>query len=230
MADSSTSAARAGQTPLGVGVAPRRQRRWSLALVAALVVLASALAFAVLWMNAGDRKPVLALARDIDAGEVVADADLDVVRVAADPGVELVSAEDRDAVVGQTALVDMAAGSLLTLGQVGESSTLEEGMAIVGVAVDPAEMPDSGLRTGNRVSIVQTATSSDIENVDDEDEDLIVPAEVLGVEIAVGTVHGIDSSDDLQGQIVVSVLVERDLAARIAGASAAGEASLVLIP
>ena len=36
-----------------------RQRRWSLALVAILVTLGSALAFVVLWMNAGDRKPVL---------------------------------------------------------------------------------------------------------------------------------------------------------------------------
>src|SRR5690606_36253197 len=84
---------------LGVGVAPRRQRRWSLALVAALVVLGSALAFAVLWMNAGDRKPVLALARDVDAGEVLTDGDLEVVRVAADPGVVLVPSDARAEVV-----------------------------------------------------------------------------------------------------------------------------------
>ena len=45
-----------------------RQRRWSLALLAVLVTVASALGFVVLWMNAGGREPVLALRRNVAAG------------------------------------------------------------------------------------------------------------------------------------------------------------------
>jgi hypothetical protein len=40
-----------------------RQRRWSLALLAVLLTVGSALAFVVLWLNAGERRPVLAVAR-----------------------------------------------------------------------------------------------------------------------------------------------------------------------
>ena len=45
-----------------------RQRRWSLALLAILMTLGSALAFVVLWMNAGGREPVLALRNNVAAG------------------------------------------------------------------------------------------------------------------------------------------------------------------
>ena len=96
-----------------------RQRRWSLALVAVLVTLGSALAFVVLWMNAGDRKPVLALNNDVAAGQIIEADDLKVVRVSADGGVELVASSASDDVVGQPATTNLLAGSLLVAEAVG---------------------------------------------------------------------------------------------------------------
>src|SRR5918997_1003148 len=54
-----------------------RQRRWSLALLAILVTLGSALAFVVLWMNAGGREPVLALRNNVAAGQLIEADDID---------------------------------------------------------------------------------------------------------------------------------------------------------
>src|SRR5262249_58236350 len=88
-----------------------RQRRWSLALVAVLVTLGSALAFAVLWTNAGDRQPVLAMARDVPAGQTISAADLRVVRVAADGGIRPVSSSARSQVIGRPAALGLAAGA-----------------------------------------------------------------------------------------------------------------------
>src|SRR5918994_4431926 len=78
-----------------------RQRRWSLALLAVLVTLGWALAFVVLWMNAGGRKPVLALKQDVAAGQVLQAEDLQVVRVSSDPGVKPVASSERDEVIGR---------------------------------------------------------------------------------------------------------------------------------
>src|SRR4029450_7011773 len=117
-----------------------RQRRWSLALLAVLITLASALGFVVLWMNAGGREPVLALRRNVTAGQTIEADDLQVVRVAADPGIDPIASSPpaptagrpaphpgldpiassaRDDIVGRPAAADLLAGTLLVPEAVG---------------------------------------------------------------------------------------------------------------
>ena len=115
-----------------------RQRRWSLALVAVLVTLGSALAFVVLWMNAGDRKPVLALNNDVAAGQIIEADDLKVVRVSADAGVELVASSASDDVVGQPATTNLLAGSLLVAQAVGSDDGLAQGTTVIAIPVPRA--------------------------------------------------------------------------------------------
>ena len=127
-----------------------RQRRWSLALLAVLVTVASALGFVVLWMNAGGREPVLALRHDVTAGQTIEDDDLQVVRVAADPGIDPIASSARDEVVGRPAAADLLAGTLLVPGAVGNPSGLEAGQAVIAVPVSPEELP-ADLEGGDRV-------------------------------------------------------------------------------
>ncbi len=135
----------------------RRQRRWSLALVALLVTLGSALAFVVLWMNAGNREPVLVLRRDVPAGQAIVADDLSVVRVSADSGVTPVSSSERDDVIGQPAAADLLAGSLLTPDSVGDNEGLAGGEVLAAIPIPVEEFPE--VETGNRVLLYRTSTS-----------------------------------------------------------------------
>jgi hypothetical protein len=136
-----------------------RQRRWSLALLAVLVTLGSALAFVVLWMNAGDREPVLALARDVEAGQTFTADDLKVVRVSTDPGITPIASSARDQVIGQTASVELLAGTLLVPDAVGSSEGLDANTEIVPIALPTTGVP-AGLERGDRVRIYLTPQSA----------------------------------------------------------------------
>ncbi|MBW3643374.1 MAG: hypothetical protein KY447_10715 [Actinobacteria bacterium] len=221
-----------GATPGGPVRPPappvRRQRRWSLALVSVLVALGSALAFALLWANAGDRRPVLAVSRTVPAGQVIEADDLTVVRVAADAGIRPVPAERRQEVVGATAAADLLPGTLLTDAHLGDESLIGESEAVVGVAVEGGQLPVANLGRGDRVRVVLTAPAGS-------------PAEApggarggapasLGQVVAEGRVFEVEQLADASGTVVVSLVVDEELAPTIAGASAAKRVSLVLVP
>ncbi len=181
----------------------RRQRRWSLALLAVLVTLGSALAFVVLWMNAGDRKPVLALRNNVVAGQTITSDDLTVVRVSTDGGLDPIPSSRRDDVVGQPAATNLVAG-LLVPEAVGTADGLDTGTAVIAIPVPPAELPSDDLETGDKVLLYRTAASSDGSTTG---------AAILGE----GTVFSVaDSDDGSASDIRVSVTVRVELAPEIA--------------
>jgi type IV secretory pathway VirJ component len=180
-----------------------RQRRWSLALLAVLVTLGSALAFVVLWMNAGDREPVLALARDVPAGQVFQAEDLTTVRVSLDPGVRAVASSARDQVIGQPASVDMLAGTLLVPDAVGDTQGLENDKETVAIAIDQTLVP-AGLERGDHVRIVRMPGATGSGEVQDP------------VNIGIGRVSDVTDSDS-GTDVRVSVSVDRNLVPQIYG-------------
>ena len=185
-----------------------RQRRWSLALVAVLVTLGSALAFVVLWMNAGDRKPVLAMADDVAAGQIIEQDDLKVVRVSADSGVTLVASSAMDQVVGQPATSNLLAGSLLVPEAVGSDDGLDQGTTVIAIPVPRTEIPSDELETGDRLVLYRTPASNGGEQAE---------AEVMGE----GRVFSVDTGDDSGGSdIRISITVDESLAPEIANAVA----------
>jgi hypothetical protein len=185
-----------------------RQRRWSLALLAVLVTLGSALAFVVLWMNAGDRKPVLALKNDVAAGQIIEADDLKVVRVSADSGVALVASSASDDVVGQPATTNLLAGSLLVADAVGSDDGLAEGTTVIAIPVPRTEIPSDDLETGDRLVLYRTPGGSG---------DAGTGTDVIGS----GRVFSVDEGDDgSTSDIRVSVTVDEGLAPEIASAVA----------
>lgn len=186
-----------------------RQRRWSLALVALLVTLGSALAFVVLWMNAGGREPVLALRNDVVAGQVITDDDLIVVRVAADGGVPLVSSSARDQVVGRPAATTILAGTLLVPEAVGDAEGLTAGKAVIAIPVPTAEVPADDLRPGSQVVLYRTSSAA-------AGGEQAAQATTLGE----GTVAAVSGEDDASSDVRVSVTVDKGLVAAIANAVA----------
>ena len=153
------SAVRAGRGGDGPRVVPRRSpTRIPGALLGVLLILGSALVFAVLYTNAGERRPVLAVARPVPAGKAIQAADLKSVRVSAEAGLATLPARARDEVVGRTAAGNLVPGSLLARGQLSSGRALEGGRAVVGVALKPGQAP-AGLQPGDRVMVVRTGAS-----------------------------------------------------------------------
>jgi hypothetical protein len=181
-----------------------RQRRWSLALLAVLVTVASALGFVVLWMNAGGREPVLALRRNVTAGQTIEVDDLQVVRVAGDPGIDPIASSARDDVVGRPAAADLLAGTLLVPEAVGTASGLEAGQAVIAVPVSPEELP-ADLEGGDRVVLLRSSTNAPTGDAP--------AAETIGD----GTVIAIQR-DDSGSTVPVSVRVAEGLLPEIAAA------------
>ncbi|HET6953760.1 MAG TPA: SAF domain-containing protein [Acidimicrobiales bacterium] len=186
-----------------------RQRRWSLALLALLVTLGSALAFVVLWMNAGGRKPVLALKQDVAAGEVLTAEDLQVVRVSTDPGVKPVASSERDKVIGRPAAIDLLAGTLLTPAAVGSDDGIERGTALISIPVPRTQLPSDDLDTGDTVVLLRTGDAA----AEGGEAAIIGSARVFSVQ----------SGDEEDDEIAVSVTIDESLASRVAAAIQAEE-------
>lgn len=192
-----------------------RQRRWSLALVAVLVTVGSALAFVVLWLNAGDRRPYLAVAENISQGQTIEADQLTTVRISVDPTLSPIPASQRDAVVGQVAKADMVAGSLLVEGAVGEEEGLERNMAIVGLPVDVDRLPTPLPQSGDTVRVFSTGVDPDIES-ENVQSYVIADARVLG-------------SEEVGDKRTFTLLVRTGEAQDIAAVAEAGGAHVAIV-
>ena len=134
-------------------------RNRSRILVGCLVALGSAFAMAVLYSDAGERRPVLALAQPVAAGQAIEADDLREVMLATDGDVSTLPAGQLDNVIGRTASVPLAAGSLLTEEQLGESPLFDPSDAVFGAVLTEGRYPVE-LRAGDRVLLyeLQSAT------------------------------------------------------------------------
>ncbi len=171
------------------------------------LVLASSVGFAVVLAQAGRKVPVLAVARPVPAGAVLAAADLRQVRLGVDDaGAQVVRAAQEDAVVGKTAVVPLVPGSLLSPQQVGGRVAYPPaGKARVAFAVEPGGLP-AGVEAGQRVAVFPGAQAGG-------------GAEQPGQEATsalVGTVTDVAEGDRESAPSVVTVLVDTAAAVRAA--------------
>jgi hypothetical protein len=208
-----------GTTGLPVNGAPagpviRRRISVPRVLLSALLILGLALAGAVVANQVDTRVPVLAAAHDIAAGQTITDADLVVVRVAAESGVATLPDAQRTTVAGQRAAMPVAAGTLLHAGLLGNVEWPAAGQSAIAVAVKPGHAP-TGLTAGSPVTV------------------LIVPAAGAAGDAPAGgpavqaraTVVSVEQAGDQSGQQIVSLLLAGNDATKVA--SAAGEARLI---
>lgn len=145
------------RTPLEEPAATKRQvtarNRGRIAAGIFAIALAGLLAVLV-YGNIGQRHSVIAIARTVDPGQVVTDADLTVVRVAADPEVRTMASTQRSTIVGQRATVRLLPGSLLTPDAVTVGNVVADGFSVIGAVVKPGQYP-LGLRSGDQVQVVE---------------------------------------------------------------------------
>lgn len=121
---------------------------WTLAaLVGALVAISVV-------NRAGDRVDVLAVASDVQAGQLLKASDVTTASVAEDPALTPVPAGERSRIVGQRAAVDLRKGSLLTDSSVQSGGGLGDDLQVVGVEVKKGTAPRDELRAGDEVLAV----------------------------------------------------------------------------
>jgi len=195
--------------PLRLSATRRRVRTvWLLAGI--LLIAGSALGFGVVAQRLAERRPVVVLNRPLARGSVVAQGDLAVAQVAADPGVELVTADDSDELVERALLTSLPAGALMTTDLLGPPGLqVDADSRTVGLELEPGGYPTSALAAGDTVSVVLTTDSGTVLT-----DDAVVLESAPAVE-------GVPT-------MLVSVVVDAAAAPRVAAAAAQGEARLLL--
>jgi hypothetical protein len=195
---------------------PKRRVRLPELAVGVLVTVAFALG-AVLWhLNAVDTVPALSVTGPIERGEIIDAEDLRVTYVAADDPVARMDETQASRVVGRIALVDLAAGTLVTPGVVADATALEPGDGVVGLALDPGQYPAFGIAPGDRVNVVRSVEAG---GAVDRDADLVV---VRGA--TVSAVEDLPSDRKL-----VSILSDEAGAEAVASLAGSGSLRLVLV-
>ncbi|RNH99653.1 hypothetical protein EEZ25_21895 [Micromonospora aurantiaca] len=200
----------------GSGSGRLRVRRRSGRRVAAglLLVLATVLTFWQVDLRRHAGEQFLAVTRPVPAGAVIGEADVREVRVANPAGLNLLGAQRRGEVVGRTAAVPLAAGSLLVAGQVGPPVWPAAGQAVIAVAVKAGRAP-AGLVAGARVVVLVAPA------VDTGQSSVGPPA--AQVRRAVAAVVSVTEAEQ-GGQVVTLLLAAQE---GEAVASAAGDVALV---
>jgi hypothetical protein len=205
--------------PVGIEPAKRRQRSVPLALVAAACMLVSIVAFVGLQLASSDRSPVLAVARPVEAGSEITEADLVVAQVGDDPSLSPIPLSAKSSVLGRTAAVDLRPGTLLVQSSLGEASVVGDGESLVGVEVPASAAPVGSLRSGDRVQLVEVARPG--EPRPDGDAPVITEGRVLRV-----TASGSGTATTTQ----LSVVVPKDAGPAVAAASTGRRIAVVVIP
>lgn len=207
----------------GSGPGTSRSRVPEIAL-GVLVLVVSALGALWLFQSSSDRTGVLALAGPVERGEVVTAEDLVTVEVAADEAIAVTRPGDVAGVVGRVALVDLPAGSLITASQVASADEVQVGEGVVGLRLEPGQVPALRLTPGTTVSVLLTPPSAmaseslTASQIEARSEVLVDAATVVDAAALGG-----------QGEMVVSLSMTEDQARMVASAATLGRVRLVQV-
>ena len=194
--------------------ATRTRRRPGVLAAGVALVVVGALGAAYLSQVVGDTAPVVAVARDVQPGQVIERADLTVADVSNDPALAPVPADRLAELVGQRAAVALTTGSLLTDAAVTEQVLPAAGQSLVGVALQAAQLPAEPLRAGDRIRVVDTPASQ-------AEPPASTPQTIPGVVVWA-------AGPDDSGLTIVDVTVPSGQAADLAARVATGRIALVL--
>ena len=187
-----------------------RERRPLLAAPAVLLIVGGALLAGLLANQMDQRVQVLAAGDTIRAGEVITKEDLMSASVSSDLRT-LIRADQIDQVVGRTARVEVSKGQLLDTSQIATTPMPGGDKQVVGISVASGRFPAGGLGSGDVVNVVDVGTQS--VSVDD--------AQVLKAVPSSGT------DNDWTSGAVISLIVDKKDAAKLASASANGTIAVV---
>lgn len=201
------------------GIEPVKTRRRPLVIGLGLALTALGGLGAVWLASSGTGMvAVVAVKREVRAGQVIQRQDLVSVEIAAGSGLRAVPVPQAEDVVGKRTLVRLLPGSLLNPDAVADKLVPAAGQALVGLSLAPGQRPAVALDAGDSVEIVYTPGSQDVATAG---ANRATP--VNGV-----VVNAVEDPDSTR--TVVNVTVAMDAAAKVATWGSAGRATIVVLP
>jgi hypothetical protein len=209
-------------------ISPAKPRRnAALIAVGVLLMVGCGLLAAVLQMKATSKTAVLAVARQVPAGQAIRATDLSTVTISGGEGLRAIAARDVKAVVGRTAAVALMPGTLVAPNQLADSTSLAKGKVVVGLSLKPGQVPTPQLKPGDEVLVVATGAAAHV--ADPGATGAAAPDGPHGVVLVRrATVYGVDGGSRDSDNTSVSILVDEADAAAVAGAGSAEQVTLVL--
>ena len=200
---------------------PTRLGQWAATVLFVLVVV---LAAGWLWTQKGHQTDVLAVARNVAAGSVLTQSELQSVSVSGVSGAIPVS--DMSAAVGKTLVVGLTPGQIVTQGVLTSSPVPSNGYRVVAALLAPGRVP-AGLAPGSAVDVLAAppaaAANASLSQLNNP--------QVLAPGIQVLSVGSPAASSAAGGTgTEVSLLVPSSGANEVAEYAAAGEVVLVQAP
>lgn len=120
--------------------------------VVALAALVGAYAFAA---SSPETTRVMVAAGDLAVGEPITAGDMRAVEIGSSSGLDAVSPDEQDALIGLTPRTGVPAGTVLNAGFfVAEEESIPAGKVIVGAVLDPGSTPTRTLRIGDPVGLI----------------------------------------------------------------------------
>ncbi|MFI0742354.1 SAF domain-containing protein [Streptomyces sp. NPDC021100] len=211
------------EVPITTAVPAKRERRWSVAALCIVLAVLCALGAAAAVTSASNRSRVLAVARDVPAGQPLTDADLTVAEVSTDAALTPVSASEKQSVLGKRPSVDLRKGGLLTSSQLAAGSGLGDNLQQVGVQVKRGQAPAGSLAPGDKVLAVTTPAQGDDQGAKKGGADDAQPSTISGTVVDV-------SRPDASGTVVVNLAVATTDGPLLATRAAMGRIALVREP
>lgn len=142
----------AADVPTPPPVRGRRSPKW-IALGVIAICLGGLGAF-FLYNELSQAQTVVAVANTVYRGSVVEAADLTTITVGKTPGVATVPAEQLESLVGQRAVADLVAGSLLSEGAIAATTIPAADHAVVGVQLVAGRAPVGFLQPSSLIRLV----------------------------------------------------------------------------
>ncbi|MFI8930607.1 SAF domain-containing protein [Streptomyces sp. NPDC053474] len=199
----------------------RKDRRWWAVALCVVLAVVCALGAAAAVTSAGDRSKVLAVARDVPAGQALKPADITVAEVSSDAALSPIPARDKASVIGKRAATDLRRGGLLVSAHLTAGSGLGDDKQQVGVQIKRGQAPDGTLAPGDKVLAVTTPAQGD--ESDDKKSSGSAPSTVEARVVSV-------SRPDASGTVVVNLAVATTDGPLLATHAAAGRIALVREP
>lgn len=206
-------AAEASNTP---AVQPPTKTRRRPMLIAAGIALAivGGLGSWYFFTTVGNTTTVLTVKTDVPRGQEITAADLGTLQISGDQSSSALLANESNDAIGQVALVDLPAGSLVSSTNVGDTLVVADGDSIVGVALTSAQMPSQPLSAGDKVRLVDTPISQGEPPAD-------TPKTFTAVVFSI-------REDAQNSRWIVDLVVSPDKAPDIAARAATGRVALIL--
>lgn len=205
--------------PVSGGGRVRRHRASRLLWLGVVLAVVGALLGFLVYMTAGQREPMVSVARPVVYGQVITEADLRAVSLPADSGLSAVAWSQRSTVVNRPAATDLRAGQVVTADSVLTERLPGPGQAIVGIAVKRGQLPGTPLAPRDAVRVVAIGASPGATAGAPGAGGVPIDATVLRV-----------SDADSSGLRVVDLLVDEGQAAAVARLAGAGQAVIVVVP